>query len=228
MMQAQTNYSAVNRPLAPSELAMLRAGFNALRGVSAVFGIISLAISAFAYFYGDIVSTILALVFGLIALGMGVTVIQWRRKGAAALSHGVVTEITGFPVISTYTSSQMGSGFAARLPGWAIGPIVVADPQQRLFQQGRQARVACIPEIGMVLAIDGAQVPRMTQMTGPKRIEPTQAYGAQHQMQAPPPNIPPPLAQPYQPAPVAVCPACGAQNHPDATHCAMCGSVIQR
>jgi len=235
-----TNYTAVKRPINQADLAQLTAGFNKLRGASAAIGVISLLLAVLTYLIGDLVLTILSLVFGLIAIGFGIQVAVMRRRAAASLEKGEVTEITGFPVTSV---------FAGRLPGWALGPITIADQRQALFQQGRQTTVACMPELGMVLSVDGRPLSQMTQMKGPKDIAPTQVHAPQQYQQPPAqpmqqpayqqpqaPPIQPPYQQPmqhqpdYQPPPqrplTVACPRCGTQHSLGTPVCATCGAAL--
>ena len=166
----QTNYTAVCRPINQMESARLLASFNMLRRGSVAVGIVSMGLTGAAFVLSDPIFLIFPLLFGLIAVGMAVQVAQYRRKAAVALQKGAVTEIQGFPVSSL---------FAGRIAGWAIGPIVVADPRQIIFRQGVLATVACIPELRLVLTVNGNPLPYTVQMKGPRNIEPTQAYPQQ-------------------------------------------------
>jgi xanthosine utilization system XapX-like protein len=200
---AQTNYTAVKRPINQSEIGRLAGNFNMLRRASLFVGALAMVFALLALFMPATELMILSLVFGVIGIGVGIQVAQMRRKGTAALRRGEVTEITGYP---------SRSSFGGRMPGWAIGPITVADRKLPLFEQGRLATVACIPDIRLVLSVNGNAVPGVVQMTGPKNVEPTQgalqqqpafpAQPAMPQQQLPyPPQqqmFPPPQAVPQQ------------------------------
>jgi hypothetical protein len=195
----------MKRPISEPEQAMAL-GFwgrlqNSLRGLAAaslVFFILNMTImtGSFPVPELNILFFIMALMFGIAALGMAGMTMGIRKKIAAAFQEGAVFEVVG-PAYLNQTTRKM--------PSWNIGPVsVLQTPETRnLIAQGAPTSVVFIPGVRAVLSINGIPLRKGASIMVPPGLEamahPQPMYPMAPSQSLAPPQYP--MAPPQQPAP---------------------------
>jgi len=144
----------------------LRNGSRGMAVASMFMAVLNLAVISGSLPVADlaILFTILALVFGFAAMGVGAMTLKARKQINEAFKEGFVIEVRA----PAYLNRAGGS----KVPMWNIGPIsVMQTPEvQSLLAEGAPASVVCVPGVKAALSVNGVALKRGASITMPPNL----------------------------------------------------------
>jgi hypothetical protein len=180
----------LRRPITDQEQSLAIAYFGAMQkaaralaGASVLLMVLNIMVMLGAFPIPEmaILFAVLALVVGLIAIGIGAMTIKIRGRIDAALKEGAVMEIRA-PAYRAQTSRKA--------PSWTIGPITIMQtPElQTLLVEGAPTTVVCIPGVNAALSVNGMPLRRGASITTPPNLAAMAANQAPYPMEPFPPQ----------------------------------------